>query len=687
MDWKKKFKFVAIVAAFAVLIMIVLSNIFQTTRISEKDIRTYQQGLSYFNQKDFENAYFNFNNVSKNSAIYEIALYRQALCADELNDFDTATKKYRMFLEKFPESLFAQKANYSLAQNYFRVKDYTKSEKIFNNLRKDFKDSDYAKASNYYLGMIYKNKSEDKNTSFVQGILGNEEKDEVNLKEKAKSYFLQYLQDSPTGRYSMNSADELLSLNLVFTTDEYSLIGRTYFKNGSYNKAYDVLAKGSAKKSWGYWAEVNKKRGEYKAFRDIVEKYYPLHSQNVDKEDLQMILSDYASLCKQGPKQGWYKLLELAQTTNAEEQDYILFKLLKYVDKSEQKTIQERIYREFPKGNFSSNVLASLFWDAYKNKDYKTAYQCGLIHIRDYQNTIAAPKILFWMGKLADKFGRRNEAKTYYQRILDNYPDDYYAFRAAKQIKYTPNNGWKTKSSHKLPEKTQWVTFPVKHLTTSPDKISTINTILRLGDYKLLGEIDKDNKVIQSWLLYKEGQYATSATIARDYISEMQTKPSFDDDIFKLAYQLHYQDIINDNAKIYRLDPYFVTALIREESYFNPEAGSSVGARGLMQLMPATAYFIAQRNGISYLGANDLINPKTNIRLGCAYFDYAKERLHEDDMLATASYNGGPNAVAYWKDNLEYKNFDEFIENIPYPETRDYVKKVYRSYWVYLNVY
>ena len=56
-------------------------------------------------------------------------------------------------------------------------------------------------------------------------------------------------------------------------------------------------------------------------------------------------------------------------------------------------------------------------------------------------------------------------------------------------------------------------------------------------------------------------------------------------------------------------------------------------------------------------------------------------------MLAVASYNGGPNAVRSWKDNLTYKNFDEFVENIPYPETREYVKKVYRSYWVYLNVY
>ena len=70
-------------------------------------------------------------------------------------------------------------------------------------------------------------------------------------------------------------------------------------------------------------------------------------------------------------------------------------------------------------GNFASNALDNLFWDAYTNKNYKKALQYGYIHAREYQNTIAAPKILFWMGKLSEKQGRKNEAKGFYQKTIE----------------------------------------------------------------------------------------------------------------------------------------------------------------------------------------------------------------------------------------------------------------------------
>ena len=110
MDWKKKLKFIIIASAFAILILIVLTNVFKMTRVSEKDLKAYNQGLQYLKLEDYENAYFNFSNVSKTSGIYEIALLRQAISADKLNDSQTASKKYRMFIEKYPESILIEKA-------------------------------------------------------------------------------------------------------------------------------------------------------------------------------------------------------------------------------------------------------------------------------------------------------------------------------------------------------------------------------------------------------------------------------------------------------------------------------------------------------------------------------------------------------------------------------------------------
>lgn len=680
MDRNKKIKFIVIVAAFATLILIVLANIFQMTQVSEKDFKTYRQGLTYLNAKDFENAYYNFSNVSKNSAIYEIALLRQGLCADDLNDYDTAIKKYRLFIEKYPDSMFIQKAYYALAQNYFRAKDYNKAEKTFHSIRKLFKDSEYTIASNYYLGVIYKEKAIEKEKN------QKDDKDILPLKQKAKIYFAEYLKSAPNGRLAKNCADEMQKLEIPFNQRDYYLLGRMLFKNGLYKPAYDNFNKSYMSSSWGYLGEIYKKQGDYKKYREIFEHNYPLYSKNCETEELYTFLQNYAQSYPQGAKAGWYKLLDLAKN-NAQGIDYILYMLTKYETESTKEVLYSKIYKEFPKGQFAADALANVFWSKYTKKQYDEAFSLGLIHLKEYQNTISAPKVVFWMGKLAQRQGNYTEAKGFYQRIIDNYPDDYYAYRASKHLNYSYNNGWKTKSSHRLSEKQQIIKFPIKHTSIIYDNISLIDAILKLNDYKLLGEIDKENKAIQSWINYKEGKITTAAYLARDAISEMSKKPDFSDSIYKLAYPLQYQKIINEQSKQYRLDPYLVSALIREESYFNPKAGSSAGARGLMQLMPGTAYYIANKNGIYYAGADSLYDPKKNIELGCAYLDYAKERLHENDMLAVASYNGGPNAVRQWKNSLEYKNFDEFIENIPYPETRDYIKKVYRSYWVYINIY
>ena len=665
LDWKKKLKFIAITSAFAILILIVLTNVVKMTQVSEKDFRTYEQGLYFLNQNDYQNAFYNFSNVSKNSAIYEIALLRQAICADEIKDSETASKRYRLFIEKYPDSMFIQKVYYALAQNYFRANDYPKAEKTFNEIKRNFKDTEYSTAANYYLGLIHKDKD----------------------KTKAKNSFIEYLKEAPDGRYAISSVNEILNLKEELNQNDYYLIGRAYTKNGNYKTALDYLNKSYMSSSWGYIALDDIKTGEYQKSREIFENGYAKYSYSVAEKDIRTFIDTYVFNYPDGIKKGLYKALEIANNNNSKGADYILYLLTKYESNENKLKIYNEIFQKYPKGDYAADALSNLFWNAYKSRNYTQAMQLGQIHLRDYQNTISSPKVMFWMGRIAEKQGLRNEAKGFYQRLLEKYPDDYYAYRAAKKLSFTTGSGWKTKTSHRLPENDKVILFPIKHTKISDDNMTLVNTIIKLKDFSLLGEIEKDNKSIQSWLMYKNGKYATSATLARDAISEMETKPSFSDALYKLAYQLHYQENINNYSKYYSLDPYLVAALIREESYYNPKAGSSVGAMGLMQLMPATASYIASKKGIQYTGSASLFNPETNIELGCAYLNYAKQKLHNNDLLAVASYNGGPNAVRNWHENLNYDNFDEFIENIPYPETKEYVKKVYRSYWVYLNVY
>ncbi len=128
-------------------------------------------------------------------------------------------------------------------------------------------------------------------------------------------------------------------------------------------------------------------------------------------------------------------------------------------------------------------------------------------------------------------------------------------------------------------------------------------------------------------------------------------------------------------------------SILREESYFNPNARSVTDARGLMQLMPDTAREVAQRYGIPLVSPDDLYNPVTNVRLGSQYYLFLKGMLDGRDISSIAAYNGGIGSVQRWKSNLNYQDTDEFVEQIPYQETQLYVKKVFRSYWNYVRIY
>lgn len=665
-NFKRNLKFSLITVAFATLIIIAFCKVFSMSSVSDKDFRTYKNGVEFFQKKDYENAYFNFSNVSRNSKLYEIALLREANCADELKDIETAVKKYHLFIERFPDSMFAPKAYYSLGQNYYRKNEHRKAEKIFNTLKKNSRDEEYAIAANYYLGLINKKKNP----------------------QKAKTFFVAYMKGAPKGRFSLNCINEIIALDTDLSTYENKIIGQTYFLNSYYKNALPYLNKADMRTNWHYLFKIYQHGGDTQKANEIFENGYKNYSAGIDEKELLETLEYYALTRGTDEKTGWYKLLELAKQNHSKGEDFIMYRLSKLVEAPLKEFFYKEIVKKCPEGNFASDALSNLFWLEFQNRNYIEAASVGRIHIKNYPDTIAAPRIHFWMGRIAEIQGRKNEAKGFYHRILEKYPDNYYAYRANKKLSLISGSSpWKTRSYRHLPSHTGNIPFPLNHTTLSDENIALINLILKLDDYELLNEVEKENKFVQSWLNYKEGRYSHSAILARDALAQMPQKPEFSDSVYKLAYQLHYQDAINKYAEKFNLDSYLVTALIREESYFNPSAKSSVGALGLMQIMPSTASYIASKENVPYYDTEALLTPEPNLNLGCAYLRYTKNQLNDNDLLAVASYNGGPNAVKNWTNKLNYNNLDEFIENIPYDETRNYVKKVYRTYWVYLNMY
>jgi len=155
----------------------------------------------------------------------------------------------------------------------------------------------------------------------------------------------------------------------------------------------------------------------------------------------------------------------------------------------------------------------------------------------------------------------------------------------------------------------------------------------------------------------------------------------------ELLYPLGFWDEVTREAKTRRVDPIWVVSLMRQESMFDPTAISPVGARGLMQLMPATAERMAGEIGRNVRDEAELFEPELNVTLGTAYLRSLTDRFGKDTLTALAAYNGGENAAERWQRQFGMLARDEFVESITYRETRDYVKRVAGNYHVYRELY
>lgn len=142
-----------------------------------------------------------------------------------------------------------------------------------------------------------------------------------------------------------------------------------------------------------------------------------------------------------------------------------------------------------------------------------------------------------------------------------------------------------------------------------------------------------------------------------------------------LAYPMPHQDKVVHYSNRFGIDPAWAYGIMRQESRFNVGAKSGVGASGLMQIMPATAKEIARQLGESY-SASAMNNPDTNIRYGTFYLSQLLAKAGGQAVLATAGYNAGATKATRWQPDFGHLPADQYVESIPYPETRGYVKAV-----------
>lgn len=269
----------------------------------------------------------------------------------------------------------------------------------------------------------------------------------------------------------------------------------------------------------------------------------------------------------------------------------------------------------------------------------------------------------YWRARALEEMGRLEEARSLYLQITDNR--SYYSFLAADRI------GDRYQVTH----------IPINVPAAELIKLQHIPAVARAGElYQLkrivdarrewhfaIQQMDKKQLLMAAQLANKWGWHDRS-------IITLALAQHWDD--LELRFPLAHKKYIEKQAKHEDINPAWAFAVIRQESAFTTDARSSAGALGLMQLMPRTARQVARSLRIKRPKQRDLLNSNINIKLGVRYLRKLQERFNGNSILATASYNAGPWRVKSWLPKEEAQSADLWIENVPFTETRKYLKRV-----------
>ena len=619
--------------------------------------KIYQQAFEDYRTGNFQNSYYQFSKISFFSDLKPLAIYRQAKCAEDLGDYDAAVKQYQFLFSNYPEHRLSLRSKYHSA----RLLTETRAElaqKYFEEILETNPHTDYGIASEYFLGKILLSSSDS---------LTEEEKLSV------KNYYISYLEKSPSGRWSQNILKEIQTASLPLSTKDYLLLAKSYYLAGDMTSAEKALFHVPAAKSWALNAKISFRDGNTSKAKALTEYGLSFHSGDVDIEDLQ----DAVNLYVQKERDDYAALSKLYSYPASAGRDYILNLKCESAPSSKQLDCYRELYNKFPSGEYAGDALANIFMIQVKNKDYVPAKINGRSYLNKYNNIKYAPMVMYWMGKITEAVsGDRDEYVSYFRGVIARYPDNYYAYRAYLNL----NDMHSAIINNYINEKE--VKYPYAH-----DKPAKLNIKLAdIGDYDLLFELN-DDEFIKSWIYYQKGDYSHSMLVARDAMEKIDDKPDKYDLRWRLVYPIDYYETIKKYSSEVGNNSPLILAIVREESYFNPEAKSAVGAGGLMQLMPSTAKEIGAKHGVNIQSVDDLFDSELNIRLGNYYYAELKSMLNGLDISSVAAYNGGIGSVNRWKNSLYYNDTDEFVEQIPYTETKDYVKKVFRSYWNYIRIY
>ncbi|MEA5582822.1 transglycosylase SLT domain-containing protein [Nodularia harveyana UHCC-0300] len=479
--------------------------------------------------------------------------------------------------------------------------------------------------------------------------------------------------------------------------EEWETVGTAYWENNQFAKAGDAYVKAPATP-----------RNLYRAARGI----------QIGGQEREKAIAIYNQLVQKFPdaKETGLALLRLSELTKTRQQalPYLDQIIAKFPEQASRAVVEKaKIYQglknqasaqqawELLLSKYgSSNQAAEYRWEKAKEQaetqNYSGAWQWAEPIATNNHNSILAPRAGFWVGKWATRLGKPESAKAAYEYVLNQFPYSYYAWRSAANMglnvgnfdtvrqlqpeivphqRPVPPAGSETfKELYLLGEdRDAWLQWETEFLNKLQPTVAEQFTegLIRLAKGNHLSAINLISRLEDRETPEEQADY-----------QNLSQKVTY----WQARYPFPYRQEIKKWSAERQLNPLLVTGLMRQESMFEPKIKSVVGATGLMQIMPSTGEWIAPQINLDSKTIN-LEDPNQNINLGTWYLDYTHREYNNNSMLAIASYNAGPGNVAKWVRTIDKNDLDYFVEDIPFNETKNYVRQVFGNYWNYLRLY
>jgi soluble lytic murein transglycosylase len=346
----------------------------------------------------------------------------------------------------------------------------------------------------------------------------------------------------------------------------------------------------------------------------------------------------------------------------------------------------------FPEAKKAAAAHWRAGWLTYRQARYEEAARIFDEQIHSYPTATESVSALYWRARLHESLDHNiASAAADYRMILRNSPHYFYAQMARQRLtalgSSVPAEDRQQDHSQKVAEPQLVESFP----EASPH-LAKARLLANVGLNEYIAqEIKADPDASSSGSLAEAqiySSYGQTSLALRTLKRALPNSTSAQLQAIPLVYwrilfpEPWWETIQSESAKNH-LDPYLVASLIRQESEFNPMAISRANAYGLMQLLPSVGRKMAREESIARFETYQLLNPEVNIRLGTRYLKQMLDRFGGVEAYALAAYNAGDSRVVDWQAAGPYQGLDEFVESIPFTETREYVQAILRNKEMY----